>query len=165
MRRDEKTAPPTLVYTIGHGAEDFGRFQQRCAPHGITTVVDVRSQPYSRHAPDFGKESLEALCAEAGLGYRWLGAHLGGRATDPALRSDGRPNYRAMRETSGFRAGIAELEGLAATGTVVVLCAETEAANCHRTLLIAPELADTGHEVRHITGDGALTHYQPRLEW
>lgn len=165
MNRNETTPPPTIVYTIGHGTEDFGRFQARCASHGITTVVDVRSQPYSRRAPDFRKETLEELCAEAGLGYRWLGVHLGGRPQDAALRTGDQPDYEAMRATSGFRAGIAELEGLAANGTVVVLCAETDAATCHRTLLIAPELAETGHEVRHITGDGALTLFQPPLEW
>ena len=42
-------------------------------------IVDVRSRPSSRHAPDFARPRLELLCDEAEIGYRWLGATLGGK--------------------------------------------------------------------------------------
>ena len=95
MPHAEPPQNPVVVHTIGHGADDFGAFERRCATNGITTIVDVRSEPYSRHATDFVKERLEQLCAESGLGYRWLGNHLGGRPTDPALRDgSGHPTVK-----------------------------------------------------------------------
>ncbi len=159
----EEESPPQ-IFTIGHGAQDFGRFLARCEAHGVTTVVDVRSEPYSRHAPDFVKEELEELCAEAGIGYRWLGNHLGGRPVDPALLdAQGHPDFEAIRASTGFAAGIAELEGLARGTIVAVMCAEIDPATCHRTLLIAPELAASGHTVQHILSDGSLALLQPPL--
>ncbi len=152
------------VFTIGHGDRDFGDFCRRCAPYGITTVADVRSVPYSRHAPDFSKGELEELCAEAGLGYRWLGNHLGGRPHDgPSPTERPASDADTPAASSELTAGMAELEGLAAGAVVVILCSELEPAHCHRTTSIAPALAASGHEVHHIMEDGTLTLYQPPL--
>jgi uncharacterized protein (DUF488 family) len=39
------------VFTIGHGAQDFRKIADVLGRFGIATVIDVRSRPYSRHAP------------------------------------------------------------------------------------------------------------------
>jgi uncharacterized protein (DUF488 family) len=150
------------IFTIGHGAESFGELARRCGPHRITTIVDVRSRPYSRHAPDFRKERLEGLCAEAGLGYRWLGNLLGGL---PGGTVTDRSDWSAVAASPGFLAGIAELEGLAANGRIVLLCAEVDPAACHRSLLVAPTLTERGYPVRHIVADGTTRAHQPSLDW
>lgn len=151
------------IFTIGHGDRSFGDLERRMAPHRIQAIVDVRSVPYSSHAPDFAKAELEAIAAEAGLGYRWLGDHLGGRPTDPELLADGEPD--ATRITSGahFRAGIDELLGMARTSRIVVLCSEIDPRHCHRTAWIAPCLEDTGAHVWHIDAEGAADAHQPDL--
>jgi hypothetical protein len=41
-------------------------------------LVDVRSTPYSRRFPQFGRERLGKSLAEAGIGYAYEGAALGG---------------------------------------------------------------------------------------
>jgi len=151
------------VATIGYGDRTFSDVAAALTAHGIGFIADVRSIPYSRHAPDFTRDRLLHLAAEMNLGYRWLGDRLGGRPADPALWKDGRPDPDAIAGSGGFAAGITELEGLAATSTLVLLCAELEPDGCHRATIIAPELERRGHHVVHILGDGSLVPHQPPL--
>lgn len=151
------------IYTIGHGDRSFGDLEQRMAPHHIQTIVDVRAQPYSRHAPEFVKAELEAIAAEAGFGYRWLGDRLGGQPQSEAIAKDERIDAEEIVTGPRFRAGIEELLGLARSSRVVVLCSELEPHHCHRVAWIAPALEAAGARVRHIDADGAANAHQPDL--
>jgi uncharacterized protein (DUF488 family) len=152
------------IYTVGHGDGSFGDLQRRLALHRVQMIVDVRSLPYSRHAPDFTRPELEEECAEAGLGYRWLGDRLGGLPDDPGLLTpQGRPDYDAIAASPGFAGGIEELLGLARTDRVALLCAESLPDACHRATLLAPELERRGCEVHHIHPDGTASRHQPSL--
>src|SRR5262245_7823642 len=93
------------VYTIGHSNHPIERFIELLRGAGITAVADVRSVPNSRRWPQFGRERLQRSLAEAGIAYVYLGAELGGRPADPALLSDGKPDYQRMAATSAFGAG------------------------------------------------------------
>lgn len=144
------------VWTVGHGSDSFFTFELRLEPYGIAAIADVRSQPVSRHAPDFGKSKLEEHAKDAGLGYRWLGRGLGGRPEDPALRtSDGSVDYAAIARDAQFQASLDELIGMAGATRTVILCAEYSPDDCHRSLLIAPGLEARGFEVIHILDDGS----------
>lgn len=151
------------IYTVGHGDGSFADLEARLRPHRIQTIVDVRSQPYSRHAPDFVKAELEAIAAEAGYGYRWLGDHLGGRPDDTALHTDGGVDPVKVVASATFRSGLEELLALAQGSRVAVLCAEVDHRHCHRTTWIAAELDGMGMPVRHITASGSSVAHQPDL--
>lgn len=138
------------VWTIGHGTETFAALERRLEPLAIQTLVDVRSEPYSRHAPDFTKAALEEHCRDAGWSYRWMGATLGGRGT---------PTDEERR------AGLAELEGVARSSVTVLLCAELDPAACHRSTDLAPALQDAGFDVVHVLADGSTIPHQPSLPW
>lgn len=154
---------PATIYTIGHGRARFDELAAVLAEHGVATIVDVRSEPHSRHAPDFSLRALEGLAATAGYGYRWMGEALGGRPRDPALLlPDGSPDYPALRRSPRFRAALADLVALASEARVVLLCAEEHPDHCHRARLIAPALADMGLPVVHLLHDGtAVAHQEP----
>lgn len=151
------------IHTIGHGRAAFAAVAEVLARHGVATIVDVRSHPYSRHAPDFSRPVLEGLAAASGFGYRWSGEALGGRPADPALlRPDGTPDDAALRRSPRFRAALADLAALASDGGVVLLCAEERPDYCHRARVIAPALQETGLRVVHLLHDGtALPHQEP----
>ncbi len=152
------------VFTIGHGAAPFGEIEALLGGHGVQTIVDVRSQPYSRHAPDFNRRPLGELAAAAGLGYRWMGDRLGGRPTDPALLdAGGSPSWERIRGSAVFAGGLVELAELARGGRVALLCAERDPADCHRAGLIAPALEEAGFAVMHILADGSAHRHQPPL--
>ena len=152
------------ICTIGHGSQPFSDLELRLAGHHVQTIVDVRSIPYSKFAPDFRKKTLIDFAAAAGIGYRWLGDRLGGRPDDPALLSaDGRPDYLKVVATPAFAAGLDEIEALAHTGRVAILCSELEPEGCHRMTLLSPALEARGYRIVHILGDGSGRAHQPGL--
>ncbi len=152
------------IYTIGHGDASFTDVEALLARHLVQTLIDVRSQPYSRHAPDFNREPLARLAAAAGLGYRWMGDRLGGRPTAPdLLDAAGAPDWQRLAATPTFRAGVAEAAELARGGRTAVLCAERDPTHCHRALLLAPAFEAEGLHVAHILADGSLRPHHPTL--
>jgi uncharacterized protein (DUF488 family) len=152
------------IYTIGHGSQPFSDLELRLTSHHVRTIVDVRSIPYSKHAPDFQKQALVGIAAAAGIGYRWLGDRLGGRPDDPALLSaDGRPDADKIAATASFAAGLDEVGALTQTGQVAILCSELAPEGCHRMTMLAPALEARGYRVIHILGDGSGRAHQPGL--
>jgi len=153
-----------MVYTIGHGRAAFATVAGVLAGHGVATLVDVRSHPYSRHAPEFSRPVLEGLAAASGFGYRWMGDALGGRPGDPSLvGTDGALDEAALRRSPRFRAGLMDLAALASGGTVALLCAEEDPEHCHRARVIAPALEEMGLPVVHLRHDGTAAPHQDSL--
>jgi len=145
-----------LVHTIGHSDHTTAAFADLLRDHGITLVVDVRSQPYSRWASQFNRETLELDLQDAGIAYRFMGDVLGGRPSDPSLYDPGqeRPDYRRIEQTTAYQAGIDQLLDLARTRRVAVMCGEGDHRQCHRHLLITQTLLGRGARVLHIQPDG-----------
>ena len=153
-----------LIMTVGHGNSAFNEVEGRLQANGVTMIVDVRSAPYSRHAPDFTKQALVEFAAVAGLGYRWMGDRLGGRPTaDGEMRPDGTPDWDHITRSPAFSAALDELSALARGSRVAVLCSESDPARCHRATVLAPRLEQLGFEVHHIGLDGSSTRHQPTL--
>lgn len=154
----------TTVYTIGHGRRSFAFVRELLERHAVAMIIDVRSHPTSRHAPDFRKHDLEAAAAAAGLGYRWMGDSLGGRPDDPALlTSAGEPDLGAIGRSPRFRTATDHVLALAAEAPLALLCAEADPQHCHRSLLIAPALGDAGARVLHLLHDGSVRPHQEGL--
>jgi len=155
---------PDTIFTVGHGRERFEAIAALLDAVGVGTLIDVRSAPYSRHAPDFSRPELDRRCSAAGIGYRFLGQHLGGRPSNPALQGpDGEPDFERIAATPGFDADIGLLMELAAGGPVAILCAEEDPARCHRATLLAPALVARGARVAHLRHDGSVEMHQDAL--
>src|SRR5579871_3977660 len=67
------------VYSIGHSSHAAELFSELLARHAIQVLVDVRSAPYSRYAPQFDREILQQSLQKANVKYLFLGRELGGR--------------------------------------------------------------------------------------
>ncbi|MGD8245499.1 MAG: DUF488 domain-containing protein [Anaerolineae bacterium] len=147
-------SPTPLIHTIGHSDQTTAAFLDLLSQHDITLLADVRSQPYSRWAPQFNREPLEHDLQEARIAYRFLGDALGGRPSDPALYAAGRPDYGRMQQVDAYQRGIEQLLDLACTERVAIMCGEGDYHHCHRHLLITQTLLRRGISVRHIKPDG-----------
>lgn len=146
-----------MIHTIGHSNHPIERFLALLQPHGITAVADVRSTPYSRFNPQFRREKLQAALAGVGIQYVFLGEELGARSQDPACYdAEGRVSYAKLARTELFLKGIERLKAGMAEHRISIMCAEREPLECHRTILVARELARDGVSVSHILGDGSL---------
>ena len=145
-----------LIHTIGHSDHTTAAFIDLLHHHAITRVVDVRSQPYSRWAPQFNRETLARDLEDAGIAYRFMGDALGGRPANPALYDPGqeRPDYERMAQTPAYLLGIDQLLELARSERVTVMCGEGDHRHCHRHLLVAQTLLARGARVLHIQPDG-----------
>src|SRR6476619_1674240 len=79
----------TDIYTIGHSSAPAARVVDLLRDLQIDVLVDVRSIPASRHAPQFGQRAFMRTLAVAGIRYVFMGAWLGGRPRDPRCYKDG----------------------------------------------------------------------------
>jgi uncharacterized protein (DUF488 family) len=151
--------PNQPLYTLGHSNHPIDRFIALLRRHGVETVADVRSRPYSRFVPHFGKERLARILGEEGLGYLFLGQQLGGKPVrdDPA---QARLEYQARIEEPSFRQGIEMLLGAAAERRIALVCRERDPLDCHRLHLICRYLRPIALDIRHILPDGEVEAQQ-----
>ncbi|MBX6363849.1 MAG: DUF488 domain-containing protein [Gemmatimonadetes bacterium] len=146
------------VYTIGHSTRSIEDFVELLRAHGVDTLVDIRRYPGSRRQPQFGRETLPAALAAAGIGYVHEEALGGRRAPAPASpngwwRNEQFRGYADHMATPAFRAALDRLVRLAERRTPAIMCAEAVPWRCHRSLT-ADALVARGVDVAHIVGPG-----------
>jgi len=147
----------TSVYTIGHSNHSMEAFLTLLEKHGIRLVIDIRSRPYSRHAPHFAMKSLSAQLSNAGIDYVFLGAELGGMpANDEFYDEQGYVCYDRIAASPGFLEGIHRVEAIIWETRAALVCAEEDPTGCHRRLLVGRVLAERGVIVKHVRGDGRI---------
>jgi uncharacterized protein (DUF488 family) len=145
------------LWTIGHSNHDLEWFIDLLRGQRINFAVDVRSYPYSRHAPQFNREELESALRNNGVGYLFLGDALGGRpGRDEHYDADGHAMYEEMAREPSFAAAIDRLLDGAGGHRLVLMCSEADPHDCHRRLLVGKVLAERGAELRHILRDGTV---------
>lgn len=153
------------VFTVGHSNHPPDGFLGLLRAHGIEEVADVRSSPYSRYAPQFGRDALERALDNAGIEYVFLGGELGGRPADSSCYGeDGRVLYDRVAESDPFDAGIRRVARAADERRVVLMCSEKEPLDCHRTLLVARALDARGVAVKHILADGGVESHSDVMD-
>lgn len=145
-----------MIFTVGYAPHTPESFLEILKSHGITALADVRSSPYSRHKPEFTKNPLRNFLADNGISYVFLGDCCGGRPQDPQCYADGRVDYSLVAETSGFREGLERIKKGMEKYRIVLMCAEKDPLDCHRTILVCRNLASSGIRIRHILEDGSV---------
>ena len=153
------------VFTVGHSNHSPEAFLMLLVRHGIDEVVDVRSAPYSRYAPQFNHDNLEEKLETVGLGYTFLGRELGGRPADRSCYdADGRVRYDLLAGTDSFDDGIRQIMRRADDCCLALMCTEKEPLECHRTLLVARALVERGVTVEHILASGRPESHDAAME-
>ena len=145
------------MWTVGHSSHSLEHLHSLLDRHHIAAVADVRTQPFSSHAPHFCRQPLQDALESDGTGYMFLGAQLGGRPPEREMYdATGRVLYGSLARCSRFVSGLAELLDACSTQKVVVLCSEEDPTLCHRRLLVARAAVDacTDLVVTHLRGDG-----------
>lgn len=143
-----------VVFTIGHSTLPYWDFLSLLRGAGVTAVADVRSSPYSRHQPQFNRETLYQEFRADGIAYVFLGDHLGGRPRDSSLFRGGVADYEEMAKTKAFRAGIKRVLEGANKYKVALMCSERNPLDCHRCLLVGRALKERKTRVMHIMDNG-----------
>ncbi len=122
------------IYTIGHSTRSIEQFVALLKRHKITHLVDARTRPFSRHAPQFNRFGLEKALAVEGINYIYRGQSIGGLGV----------NKRQEEVLDG-------LARMAKSGVpVAIMCSEGDYHDCHRYTVLAPLLVARGVQVEHI---------------
>jgi uncharacterized protein (DUF488 family) len=138
-----------MIKTIGHSNHPLERFLGLLKAGGVKLLVDVRSMPYSRRFPQFGRERLSKSLADAGIDYLWEGEALGGK---PGAGG----GYNELAARPAFKNALDRVIKRGQGMTLCLMCAEKEPLDCHRTVLVARRLAERGVAVEHLLADGTV---------
>jgi uncharacterized protein (DUF488 family) len=155
-----------VVWTIGHGTRPAEELVSIVCAAGVSTLVDVRRFPRSRHNPQFNGQALRTVLEEVGVAYLHaveLGGRLSGEPGEDrfgCLRVAAFRSYAARMSTEGWQAALA---AALAEPAVCLMCSETLWWRCHRRL-IAELLHARGERVVHLLGPGKQQEHKPLLE-
>jgi uncharacterized protein (DUF488 family) len=144
------------VYTIGHSTRSFDELAALLGSFQVSTLVDIRTVPRSRHNPQFNADTLGPALRARGIDYVQV-SRLGGlrRARKDSVNGGWRnASFRGFADYMGteeFEMGLEELRGRVDMGPVALMCAEAVPWRCHRSL-VADALVSRGAAVEHITG-------------
>jgi len=145
------------LFTIGHSILEMGAFAKLLKDCGVELVADVRSVPQSARLPHFSHPALEKLLAAENISYLFLGEELGGRPDDSdAYRPNGVVDYAARRRSYAFQRGVERLLKELEERSVAMMCAEEDPLQCHRFMMVCPELVKLGVDPQHIRKGGQM---------
>jgi uncharacterized protein (DUF488 family) len=147
----------SAVYTIGHSSVTLERLGELLGEFRIQVVVDIRSSPYSRFAPQFNEPVLRSATSGWSIQFLSMGEQLGGRPAKLDLYDAlGHVLYWRLAREASFISGIDRLIDGARNFRVAIMCSEEDPMDCHRRLLVGRVLGAQGVAVLHIRGSGAL---------
>lgn len=148
------------LFTVGHSIYEIDDFVKLLQNNNINTIVDVRSTPYSKFAPQYNKELLKQYLKQNAICYIYMGDTLGARYEDKNLLFDGgKVNFKKVQETKNFQDGIVRLErGIEKGYNISLMCSEKEAFDCHRFGLVSEFLSKISINVNHIYPDKIVPH-------
>lgn len=147
-----------IIFTIGHSTHNIAHFIALLTQHHVDCVIDVRSTPYSRIAPQFNQDPLSLILKNNEILYVHFEKEFGARHTRPSLLDeDGKVDFDKVRESAEFKDGVQRLEKALELGyTVALMCSEADPFDCHRFSMISYQLVKEGLQVCHILQDGGL---------
>ena len=152
---------PKIIWTIGHSKHETDRFIELLSENHISAVVDVRTIPMSKMAPQFNESALKASLAKAGINFIPMGRELGGRPKEDEMYDrEGRVFYNRLAESELFKSGIDRIEKGASQFKIAIMCSEGKPEGCHRHLLVGRVLDGLGFDVRNILVDGSIRSYK-----
>lgn len=146
----------SVLFTVGHSTHPIEVFVGLLKQHGITALADVRSHPYSRHFPQYSQEALRAALAREQIAYVFLGKELGARSENPACYRQGKVQYELLAKEPQFAVGLERLRTGMERFRIALMCAEKDPLDCHRAVLVARRVYESGTPVEHIHADGHL---------
>ena len=150
------------LFTVGYSGYEREELASELRKHGVGCVVDVRSIPASSYRSEYNTEPLKHFLKKHGILYGHMSAEFGAQQEEIGFyHADGYMDFEAFARSEAFQRGMRRITSAARMGIVCALmCAEKDAMNCHRSILIARHFHEKGWRVTHIMPQGNETHEQ-----
>ncbi len=143
------------LFTIGYSPHTQESFLNFLKKYKITSLADVRSEPFSKYKPEFNKNTISAFLNKNGIRYVFLGDECGARIKAQECYINGKAEYKLIAKHPVFLHGLERIKRGLATQTIALMCAEKDPIQCHRTILICRNLRNESIEISHIMHDGS----------
>jgi uncharacterized protein (DUF488 family) len=146
---------PTVIYAIGHSTRTLDDFIAILEAHSVSTLVDIRTIPKSRHNPQFNEDTLKSRLEKKGIAYVHF-QELGGLrkpkkdSVNTGWQNASFRGFADYMQTREFASAIRRLMQLAKLGRAAIMCAEGNPFRCHRSL-VADALTVRKVHVLHIS--------------
>jgi uncharacterized protein (DUF488 family) len=146
------------LFTVGYTSFTLPQMLEVISDYGIDVVVDVRSNPFSAHYPDYNKNIFESVLRKHKISYHNYAEEFGAQQTDIKYYSkDGYLDFELFAKSEPFLKGFARIDESVKSGdSVMLMCAEKDPAQCHRAVMISKVFANNGYDVKHLLQDGTI---------
>lgn len=150
------------IFTVGHSNHTFDKFVEILKPAQINAIVDCRSVPYSKFAPQFNKENIGSKLNNLGIKYIPMSYEFGARREEnEVFTTTETETYVDFSKCWGqpfFKQGVERLQKGCAHGfRVALLCSEADPIKCHRTWMVGHYLWENNlFDVLHLLKDSSL---------
>jgi uncharacterized protein (DUF488 family) len=160
VRKEQQEGKRLIVmkelFTIGHSNHSLDHFIELLVEYKLHTIIDVRSNPYSKYSPHFNKDVLDSALRNANIDYIFLGRELGAQRSEDDCYIEGKAKYDRIAHLSTFQHGLERVLQEVEHNRGALMCAESDPITCHRTILICRELKKIcpDLQITHILADG-----------
>lgn len=144
------------IYTVGHSTHSIEFFISLLKQFNINCLIDIRTSPYSRIAPQFNKEQISNSLKTQNILYAHFDKEFGARHTMLSLLDENnKVDFDKVRATPEFKSGIERLkDALKLNYIIAIMCSESNPFDCHRFSMVSYQLIKEGFNVIHILRDG-----------
>ena len=148
----------TKLFTIGHSNLTIDEFIELLKKYYINCVIDVRSTPYSKYAPQFNLNEIKNELNKNEIYYIFMGDELGARRKDISLYTkEGYVDFEKTSKSSLFLKGVERvIEGIKKGYNIALMCTEKDPLDCHRNILVARAFYELGYNIDNIIGDSTV---------
>ena len=144
------------IYTIGYSGYKIENLLMEIKKRNISTVIDVRSNPYSNYYSEYNKETFQIFLKKNEIYYRNYANEFGAQQNNKTFYTlDGYLDFDKFVKSNDFLNGIKKLkDGMDKGYIFLLMCAEKDPFNCHRTMMVTREFHKIGYRVTHLLPDG-----------
>lgn len=139
------------IFTIGYSGFEIEDFIRVLKSFSVNCVIDVRSIPFSKMFSAYNREELEIKLNENDILYRNYSYEFGARQSEEKFFSNNIFDFEKFMKSEQFLTGIEKVsKGIKKGYNFVLMCAEKDPINCHRSIMVAKGFYDNQYEVIHI---------------
>lgn len=141
------------LYTIGHSTYPVKNIIQLLQHFNIHYVLDVRSMPYSKYAPQYNKDTLSNTLKSNDITYAYMGKYFGARQLDENYYPEGYLDFELFRGSELFKSGLNNVQKGLEKYNIALMCTEKNPFDCHRAIMVSRGFELVGINVQHILHD------------
>lgn len=131
------TLKSQCLFTIGYAGYSLDNFIATLKDNNIAAVVDVRAMPDISHFYQYKRNNIRETLSQNNILYKFFGEILGARPTQPKFLTEGKVDFKKIRETDEFQKTCINLHtGLSKGINICLMCAQIDPIICHRSILI-----------------------------